>query len=170
MQNTKHEMRNSGIHWRIPAFCLLYSAPFVSPLHRITLNAKGVIHLSATGYIQVHAYTSYAQLPLENVAVTVTSSDGTAIAMRLTNRNGLITPIEVPVPDKSESQAPEPGEKPFTVVNLYARLKGYEQVEAENLQVFADTVTDQNLEMVPLSELPNRWDQSVIFNTPPQNL
>ena len=90
--------------------------------------------------------------------------------MRLTNRNGQINPIEVPVPDKSESQEPEPGEKPFTSVNLYARLKGYEQVESENLQVFADTTTIQNLEMIPLSELPNQWDQSAIFNTPPQNL
>ncbi|MEE0109291.1 MAG: hypothetical protein UEP57_00150 [Oscillospiraceae bacterium] len=131
---------------------------------------KGVIHLPATGYIQVRAYTSTAQFPLKDVAITVTASDGTAIAMRLTNRNGQINPIEVPVPDKSESQEPEPGEKPFTSVNLYARLKGYEQVESENLQVFADTTTIQNLEMIPLSELPNQWDQSAIFNTPPQNL
>ena len=109
-------------------------------------------------------------IPLENVAVTVTTLDGTAIAMRITNRNGFITPIEVPVPDKSESQAPEQGEKPFTSVNLYARLKGYEQVEMEQVQVFADTVTDQNLEMVPLSELPDAWDQTAIFLTPPQNL
>lgn len=126
--------------------------------------------MPATGYIQVRAYTSTAQFPLKDVAITVTASDGTAIAMRLTNRNGQINPIEVPVPDKSESQEPEPGEKPFTSVNLYARLKGYEQVESENLQVFADITTIQNLEMIPLSELPNQWDQSAIFNTPPQNL
>ena len=126
--------------------------------------------MPATGYIQVNAYESYARLPLENVAVTITSSDGTAIAMRLTNRNGQISPISIPVPDKADSQAPDPGERPFAVVNLYARLKGYEQVESENLQVFADTTTDQNLEMIPLSELPNQWDQSVIFDTPPQNL
>ena len=90
--------------------------------------------------------------------------------VRLTDRNGLIAPIELPVPDKSESQAPEAGEKPYTTVNLYARLKGYEQIEAENLQVFADTTTNQNLEMIPLSEFPNQWDQTEIFNTPPQNL
>lgn len=126
--------------------------------------------MSATGYIQVRAYESYAQLPLENVAVTVTASDGTAIAMRLTDRNGRISPIEIPVPDKAFSQSPDPGEKPFTNVNLYARLKGYEQIENENLQVFADTTTDQNLEMIPLSELPDQWDQNVIFDTPPQNL
>lgn len=123
-----------------------------------------------TGYIQVHTYTSYAQLPLENVAITVTSTDGTAIAMRITDRNGQITPIEIPVPDIAESQSPNPGEKPYTNVNLYAHRKGYEQIEAENLQVFANTVTDQDLMMVPLSELPKSWDQTIIFNTPPQNL
>ena len=126
--------------------------------------------MSAKGYITAHAYTSYALLPLQNVAITVTAPDGTAIAMRISDRNGLIVPIEVPVPDKAASQSPDTGEKPFTVVNLYARLKGYEQIEIENLQVFADTTTNQNLEMIPLSELPNRWDQIAIFDTPPQNL
>ena len=90
--------------------------------------------------------------------------------MRLTDRNGLITPIEVPVPDRSESLTPNPGEIPFTQVNLYARRKGYEQIESENLQVFAGTVTDQNLEFIPLSELPNQWDQTEVFDTPIQNL
>lgn len=126
--------------------------------------------MSATGYITVRAYTSTAQFPLQNVAITVTANDGTAIAMRLTDRNGLITPIEIPVPDRFESLSPDPGEKPFAVVNLYARLKGYEQVESENLQVFADITTNQNLELIPLAELPSQWDQSVIFDTPPQNL
>lgn len=128
------------------------------------------MYLSATGYIQVRAYTSIAQYPLQDVAITVTATDGTAIAMRLTDRNGLIRPIPIPVPNKSESQTPNPPEQPFAVVNLYAHLRGYERVESENLQVFADTTTLQNLEMVPLSELPSSWDQTVIFDTPPQNL
>lgn len=126
--------------------------------------------MSATGYIQVRAYTSNAEFPLKNVAITITSTDGTAIAMRLTDQSGQIVPIPIPVPDKSESQTPGNGEPPFTSVNLYARLQGYEQVESENLQVFPDTTTWQNLEMVPLSELPNWWDQNVVFQTPPQNL
>lgn len=126
--------------------------------------------MPATGYIQVRAYASAAQFPLKDVAITVTATDGTAIAMRLTDRSGQIAAIEIPVPDKAESQTPDPEEKPFTSVNLYARKRGYEQVESENLQVFADTTTIQDLEMVPLSELPQAWDQSVIFDTPPQNL
>lgn len=126
--------------------------------------------MSATGYIQVRAYESYAQLPLQNVAITVTSTDGTAIAMRITDRNGRINPIEVPVPDRDESLSPDPPDRPFAVLNLYAHKRGYERVESENLQVFAGTTTLQNLEMIPLAELPDSWKQYVIYDTPPQNL
>ena len=131
---------------------------------------KGGIILPATGYIQPRAYTSTAQLPLEDVAISVTALDGTAIAMRLTDRNGLTAPIELPVPDLAESQSPNPDELPFARVNLYARHKDYEQIEIEDLQVFADTVTDQPLEMIPLAELPENWDQRELFVIPPQNL
>ena len=126
--------------------------------------------MPATGYLQLRAYTSTAQFPLKDVAITITATDGTAIAMRLTDRNGLISPIEIPVPNRSESLQPDPPEKPFTNVNLYAHKNGYEQVESENIQIFADTTTYQNLEMIPLAELPEAWDQTVIYNTPPQNL
>lgn len=126
--------------------------------------------MPSTGYIQVRAFTSTAQFPLRDTAITITATDGTAIAMRLTDRNGLITPIEIPVPDREESLQPDPAELPYTVVNLYARKRGYEQVESENLQVFPGTTTYQELELIPLSELPGSWDQTAIFDTPPQNL
>jgi hypothetical protein len=118
----------------------------------------------------VRAYTSMAQIPLTDVAITVTAPDKTAIAMRLTDENGRIEPVEITVPDLSESQTPDPGVIPFTVVNLYARLTGFEQIEINNLQVFPDTVTEQNLEMIPLSELPETWNRTEIFRIPAQNL
>ena len=126
--------------------------------------------MSATGYIQVHAYTSNAQIPLKDVAITVTTTDGTVIAMRLTDRSGIISPITLPVPDLSESQRPNPEERPYAIVNLYAWKRGFESIESENLQVFAGITTNLNLEMIPLSELPNQFDSFEIFNTPPQNL
>ena len=126
--------------------------------------------MSATGYITVHAFTSYAQLPLRDVAITVTATDGTAIAARLTDRSDQIVPIEIPVPDRAASQSPDPGEIPYTTVNLYARLRGYEQIENKNLQVFPGITTNQNLAMIPLSELPGKWNQTEVFDTPAQNL
>jgi hypothetical protein len=127
-------------------------------------------HLASTGYIQVHAYTSNARLPLKDVAITVTAEDGTAIAMRLTDSSGKVRLIEVPVPDLAAGQSPDTGEIPYTPVNLYARKRGFEMIENESLQVLPNTVTDQNLEMIPLAELPEAWDKAEIFVTPPQNL
>lgn len=126
--------------------------------------------MPSSGYIQVHAYAGQAELPLQNVAIAVTTGDGTALALRLTDRSGKITPIEVPTPAIGESQTPGAAETPFTTVDLHARLDGYEQITVEALQVFADTVTWQDLEMIPLSELPESWDRSETFPTPPQSL
>ena len=124
----------------------------------------------ANGYIQVRAYESYAQIPLQDVAISVTASDGTVLAMRLTDRSGKIVPIEIPAPELAESQTPDSPEAPFTRVTLNAKRKGYEQITVDDVQIFADTVTLQNLEMIPISELPDRWDRVEIFQTPPQNL
>ena len=126
--------------------------------------------MPSTGYIQVRAYSSNAQLPLQGVAVSITAEDGTALAMEITDRSGLTKPIPLPVPELSASQSPNPEAAPFTLVNLHARIKGYEQITAKDIQLFADTTTLQDLEMIPLAELPDSWKKAEIFNTPPQNL
>lgn len=126
--------------------------------------------MAATGYIQVHAFTSNAQLPLKDVTVYITDAEGKAIALRQTDRNGKIQPVSVSTPDLSVSQAPEIGIPPFATVNIYARLENFEQIEAEGIQIFANTVTNQDLEMIPLAEFPEYWTETEIFQTPPQNL
>ena len=127
--------------------------------------------LSATGYIQVHAYTSYAQIPIEDAAIAVTDKDGNALALRLTNRSGMLDePVPLEVPDPSASQSPNTGILPYGVVNLYARAPDYEEIVIENLQVFPNTVTNQELELIPLSEFPESWNLSETFETAPQNL
>lgn len=126
--------------------------------------------MSSTGYIQARAFTSSAQLPLKDVAIVITATDGTAIAMRLTDSSGLMRAVEIPVPDKSESQEPNPAALPYAVVNLYAHLEGYELVESKGLQVFPGTTTFQALEMIPLSEFPELADEMVVYRNPPQDL
>ena len=126
--------------------------------------------MPAKGYIQVRAYESFAQIPLENVSVTIAAADDTVLAMRLTDRSGKIDAVEVPTPEIGQSQSPGIMDRPFTTITLRAWKNGYEQIVADNVQIFADTVTLQELEMIPISELPNRWDQLESFDTPPQNL
>ena len=125
----------------------------------------------STGYLQVHAFTSIAEIPLKDVAVAITDIDGTAIAMQLTNRSGLLTsPIAIDVPDLSASQSPGTGIVPFSHVNLYAKGKNFEEIEVQNVQIFANTVTLQNLPLIPLSDLPGKWNNTEIFDTSLQNL
>lgn len=126
--------------------------------------------MSSTGYIQVRAFTSRARLPLKNVAITITTADGQPLAMRLTDESGLIRPVPVEVPGAAAGQTPDTGETPFTSVNLYAYLDLYESVTMRNLQVFPDVITSQDLELVPLAELPEGPNLSEDFDTPPQNL
>lgn len=122
------------------------------------------------GFLNVRAYTSKARIPLKDVSITIISGDGTTLALRLTDRSGRIKPIPIPVPELSESQEPDPMEIPYTTVNLYAHLKNYEQISAEGIQIFADTTTNQDLEMIPLPEFPGNFDKSINYQTPPQNL
>ena len=132
---------------------------------------KGGDILSDSGYIQVHAYASYAQIPLQDVTISVTDTNGDAIAYRLTNRNGLLdVPIRIDAPNVNSGQSPNTGITPFAVVNLYARQKDYEAIEINNLQIFPGTTTVQGLEMIPLSELPESFNKLEVFSTPSQNL
>lgn len=132
---------------------------------------KEECNLPDTGFIQVHAFASYAQIPLRDVAVTVTDENGSAIAMRLTNRSGqLDEPIAIEVPSRSAGLTPDTGVIPYATVNLYAKLTDYEEIDVEGVQVFAGTITDQNLEMIPLSELPKSYNKAELFKTLTQNL
>ena len=125
--------------------------------------------MPAFGYIQAKAYTSRAQLPVEDAAVSVVDEQGRLLGLRTTDSSGMTTPIRLQVPDRSQSQSPG-NSKPFVTVSLYARAENYEQVLVRGVQVFADTVTTQELQFIPLSELPGSWKQVEVFDTPPQNL
>ena len=127
--------------------------------------------MSATGYVQVHAFTSNAQIPLRNVSIAMTDPSGDMIAMRLTNSSGMLdNPIPITVPDLSASQSPDTQIIPFSTINVIAYIEDYESIVVSDLQVFADTVTDQNLEMIPLSEFPDSYNLTEFFDTPPQDL
>ena len=129
------------------------------------------MYLSATGYVNVHTFESNAQIPLKDVAIAITNESGDAIALRLTNRNGMLDKsIPISVPNLDESQTPNSPERPFSIINIYARKKNFEQIQVQNVQVFANTTTQQELEMIPLPEFPENQSLTEIFRVPPQNL
>lgn len=127
--------------------------------------------MPAIGYLQVHAFTSSAQIPLQDVAIAIVDSSGTVIAYRLTDRNGqLQNPIEIIVPNLESSTSPNTSITPYTSVNIYTRKEDYEEIYVKNIQIFAQTVTEQPLQMIPLAEFPGQWNKGEEFVTTPQNL
>lgn len=126
--------------------------------------------MSATGYIQVNAYTSDARIPLEGTAIAILSSDGTLIAARLTNSSGQIIPVPISVPDLADSLDPSFVGQPFASVTIRAQSTGYEQIQVDRVQVFPGILTLQPLEMVPTPLYTNSYNGTEYFDVPPQNL
>ena len=127
--------------------------------------------LSTTGYLQVHAYTSDAQIPLKDTAIAITDMNGRTIAMGLTNSSGqLDTPVTIIVPDLSAGLTPGTGTTPYSSVNLYAKKEDFEEIFVENVQVFPNTITLQPLQLIPNAELPAAWNKAESFLISAQNL
>ncbi len=129
--------------------------------------------MSQTGKVKIVTYISQMTIPIENAKVfvyTENNNERQLIAVRNTDRNGETTLIEVETPNKSESLAPlENGsENPFASVNIFVEAEGFRSVLVHDAQVFADNVTLQNVEMVPLGEPAIREQDKTIdvFVTP----
>lgn len=157
-------------------FCLLHILEChgsFRPSHRpgsFLSIGKEWITLPAEGKIQVHVYTSRAQIPVPGAAVAILDQNGELIAARITNQNGQIQPVTVQVPDVSESLDPNFSGQPFTAVKIKVLHPDFEQIEVDNAQVFSGVVTMQQLELIPLAAYPEEHDRVEYFNVPPQNL
>lgn len=129
--------------------------------------------MPSQGYLFARAVTSNAMIPVEEATVTVTQTtpEGLAelIAVWITDESGRTETIAVPTPDLSLSQAPSE-KQPFSVVDITAEHPLYERIIVKDVQIFPDTTTAQILQLIPLTEFPEAWDQTESFDIPPQNL
>lgn len=139
----------------------------------IEWKEKEECNLAATGTILTRVFTSRAQLPVAGatVAFTQRSDQGrhTLLALRVTDANGRTEPVSVPTPDPSASEAPGTI-TPFAVCDIWVESPGYELLVVENVQIFPNTETLQELELIPLPEQsPNLLPEEPV-NVPPQTL
>jgi hypothetical protein len=126
------------------------------------------------GTVVARIYTSRAQIPVPGATVAITqknenSGHQTLLAVRVSNENGRIAPVQIPTPAVGAGTAPG-GVVPFAIVNLWVEASGYETLLVENLQVFPGTQTIQELELIPLPEQTAPPSRTEIVHTPPQNL
>lgn len=128
----------------------------------------------ATGYIVVNVYTSRAQIPIRDAQVSVTDetendSKPKLLGFRTTDENGKTSNVPVETPSFESSLSPSEA-KPFSVCTLKISHPSYYTVTIENVQVFANTQTLQNVELIPLEENCKPEDRFINRTIPAQNL
>lgn len=131
--------------------------------------------MPSSGTLTVRTYTSDAQLPVSGATVTITQPTDNGmrlIATRITDRNGLITPVRIVTPDKIDSESPAAPNAPipWTNVDIAIDHPDYDRVLVENAQIFAGIDTMQNIKLLPLQVNPDLLNMTEVVNTPPQSL
>ena len=128
--------------------------------------------MSSHGYLEAHAFTSDAMIPVEDTLITVTKVEEGPVellAAWLTDESGQTPVLLLETPDIELSQSPSE-ERPFSLVNITAEHPLYEKIVINNVQIFPDTTSMQPLQLIPHDEFPEAWDRTEVFDIPPQNL
>lgn len=129
--------------------------------------------MPAQGFVQAHVYTSRANLPIQNAAVsfyrTSPNSAPELIAFRTTDSSGNTPPIAIPTPDLSASRDPQhPGG--FSTITISVDEPEYERVLVEDVQVFPGITTQQDVQLIPRETLVTERDWSEDIKITPQPL
>ena len=115
--------------------------------------------MQATGTLSVRVYTSQAQIPLEGATVVV-AAPGTEgrwklLSVHCTDSSGKIKNVSIDTPALGESTSPGglPGDgAPCALCSVWAEQPGYAMLQVENVQVFPDVETVQDMELIPLPQ------------------
>lgn len=123
------------------------------------------------GQIRIRTYASRAIIPLYESTVTVeTENNGvrTLLAVRRTDESGLTPYITVDTPQIENSQIPDQP-RGWTNVTVIASHPEFERVIIRDVQIFPGIISQQAVEMFPLTELPE-GSNTQEYDIPPQDL
>lgn len=126
----------------------------------------------ADGYVVTHVYTANAMVPIEGAAVAITIQEGdleNLISLQMTNRDGRTPPVAILAPDIDISQAPS-DRKAFSTCNIRVEKPEYYTVFIEDVQVFANTTSLQNVQLIPLPEKSDPSQRIEVLKVNSQNL
>ncbi len=134
---------------------------------------SGGVFLLQKGRLLVRTYISNMLIPIEGTRVTVTQNNSNReeiLAFRLTDENGKTEIIEIDTPDIELSLDQTNTTTPFTTVNIKVEKEGFVIFIIKDVQVFADRLSEQNVEMIPLPEKSEYDEFNNVFIVTPQNL
>ncbi len=125
------------------------------------------------GSLLVRTYIANMLIPIRDVRVTVTENNGNGeeiLAFRVTDENGKTDIIEIDTPDMELSLEQNNTLKPFTSVNIKVEKEGFVIFIIKDVQIFANRLSEQNIEMIPLPEKSEYDEFSNTYIVTPQNL
>ena len=134
---------------------------------------SGGVFLLQKGGLLVRTYISNMLIPVKDVRVTVTQNNergNKIIAFRTTDENGKTDVIEIDTPDISLSLDENNRQQPFTNVNIKVEKDGFAIFVIKDVQIFADRLSEQNVEMIPLPEKSEYDEFNNVYIVTPQNL
>lgn len=128
--------------------------------------------MTGTGYLTVRISTSDAELPIEDATVTVTQDTPGGVkllAVRITDRSGVVPNIAIVTPALNESLSPG-GPIPYTAVDVTVDRPGYDRALIENVQLFPGIQSQQDISLVPQSSVPEVFNMTNVVDITAQDL
>lgn len=130
--------------------------------------------MSETGTFAAQIAAANMIIPIEGASVTITAADTDnrrLIAYLETDMNGKTEPISFETPDIQLSVSPG-SETPYTSINVRIDMPSYYSVSVRNVQIFPQTASIQQVEMLPVAEYADLNEQYrvITYDITPQDL
>ena len=104
--------------------------------------------MSDYGLLRVNAWESSVGFPAENVQVSIADENGTVVYEGTTDDSGQLPPVQLPSPPLSYAQNSQ-NPRPFSQYRLSAVRQDYNDVNINDIQIYAETTAIQNFSLVP---------------------
>lgn len=124
------------------------------------------------GFLGVSTFAAGRILPVSGAQVFISQSDGEReelLYSLITDENGNSQVVSLSAPDMELSESPG-NDKPFALYNIRVLKEGFFRTIIKDVQVFANRITIQNVDMVPLPESTDGISITNTFVVMPQNL
>lgn len=111
--------------------------------------------MSYSGRLFTRVFTGRGQFPVGDATVSIFQRDSSGkkklLSIQRTNASGIAIPVTIETPSPEMSQIPNQS-TPFTLCDLWIEQKDYQLLIVENIQIFPNISSIQNLLLIPLSQ------------------
>ena len=118
-----------------------------------------------TGKLQIITNVAQQAYSLANVMIRVYKNINGETVFEdylISDQEGKTEILHLPAPDKMLSYEEQNTLRPYEVYNIEASLAGYESILIQGVQIFADTLSIQELSFTPLKQVPRSLNTTTI--------